>query len=156
MSEFEIRRRLRELGGERAPERDLWPGIATRIAGTAPAGSSRPARGFAFAVAAGIAIALGAGLIGFALHRPDVLPLASTPGQSLPVRPSAEPDQRRSLARIASTDPRLAGAAVVLDAAHTELEQALEQQPDAVFLVRLLNRNNEQRMKLARLAMKAG
>ncbi|MGA9423070.1 MAG: hypothetical protein WBW61_11955 [Rhodanobacteraceae bacterium] len=156
MSEFEIRRRLRELGGDRRPESDLWPGIAARIAGTVPAGSTRPARGFVFAMTAGIAMAIGAGLIGFALHRMDAPPRASTLGQSRPERRPSAPDQQRSLARIAGTDPRLAGAAVVLDAAHAELEQALEQQPDAVFLVGLLNRNNEQRMKLARLAMKAG
>ena len=48
-------------------------------------------------------------------------------------------------------DPRLAGAAVELDAAATEIEQSLSRQPDAVFLVGLLNRTNERRVRLSRM-----
>ena len=53
-------------------------------------------------------------------------------------------------------DPRLASAEVVLEAASEELEQALQQQPDAVFLVGLINRTHAQKRKLARLGLNAG
>ena len=55
----------------------------------------------------------------------------------------------------ASGDPRLASAEVVLDAASQELDHALQQQPDAVFLVGLINRTHAQQRKLARLGLDA-
>ncbi len=155
MSEFELRRRLRALSSERAPRNDLWPAIAQRIHQEATtAAPTRSARRLAFAAAAGIVIALGAGWIGSALQRDN----ATSPmtAQSAMTDRFDMPDRAHELSRMAGRDPRLAGAAVVLDSAHSELEQALEQQPDAVFLVGLINRNNEARMRLARLAMKAG
>ena len=63
-------------------------------------------------------------------------------------------------ARIAAAETRrgrwpriglaIAAAAQDLDSASADLQQALEQRPDAVFLVGLLNRTNGQRMRLLR------
>jgi hypothetical protein len=66
------------------------------------------------------------------------------------------PSEAREEALRSGTDPRLAGANIVLDAAHSELQHALEQHPDAVFLVSLLNRTNAQRMKLEQFGANAG
>lgn len=165
MSEFEIRRRLGALGSERTPRRDLWPGISARIAATVPDTAVRPRRSAlrpAFVAAAGIALAVTVGLVAVTLHRGVDVPMTAAPIAAPPIRQSASaapadiPPDVDTLSRTVGNDPRLAGAAVVLDAAHAELEQALEQQPDAVFLVGLLNHTNEQRMKLARFAIKAG
>jgi hypothetical protein len=149
MSEFELRRRLRNLGTNRDPQQDLWPAIAGRL-GTQAAPRSRPGRLVPFAAAAGLVLALGAGTLAWTLHRQPA-PVASADAGVAAGHPAAV-----RLDRVAGSDPRLAGAAVVLDAAHAELEQALEQDPGAVFLVGLINRNNAQRMRLARFALKAG
>jgi hypothetical protein len=66
------------------------------------------------------------------------------------------PREAREQALRTGQDPRLVGANIVLDAAHSELQQALEQHPDAVFLVSLLNRTNAQRMKIEQFGAKAG
>jgi hypothetical protein len=49
-------------------------------------------------------------------------------------------------------NPALAAASRDLDSASVQLQQALEQHPQAVFLVGLLNRTNSQRMRLLRQA----
>ena len=64
--------------------------------------------------------------------------------------------EKKEQATRTGEDPRLAGPNLVLDAAHSELQQALEAHPDAVFLVSLLNRTNAQRMKLDQFGAKAG
>jgi hypothetical protein len=48
-------------------------------------------------------------------------------------------------------DPRLAGAAVELDAARMELRQAIEQSPDSAALQRLLLRTEQQQSRLRQL-----
>jgi uncharacterized protein YlxW (UPF0749 family) len=53
-------------------------------------------------------------------------------------------------------NPALAEAAQDLDGASAQLQQALEQQPDAVFLVGMLNRTNGQRMRLLQQSANAG
>lgn len=147
MNDFEIQRRLRGLDTPRTPAADLWPGIAGRIA-TQPA---RARRGWLpFAAAAAVLAAVGAGGVLLALQRQAAAPVAAT-------APTLRmPHDLRDLARAPAGDPRLVGAAVVLDAAHSELEQALGQRPDAVFLVSLLNRTNAQRMKLDHFGASAG
>jgi len=47
-------------------------------------------------------------------------------------------------------NPVLATAARDLDAANVQLQRAIERNPQAVFLVGLLNRTNDQRMRLLR------
>ncbi len=81
-------------------------------------------------------------------------PMANTDTASRSGLSVSEQIQRaRELA--ASGDPRLASAEIVLDAASQELELALQQRPDAVFLVSLINRTHAQQRKLARLGLDA-
>jgi hypothetical protein len=75
---------------------------------------------------------------------------------TMPMPSRVSPKDARDFTRAPGGDPRLVGAAVVLDSAHAELEQALEQRPDAVFLVSLLNRTNARRMKLEHYGVRAG
>lgn len=157
MNDFEIQRRLRDLRTPREPQRDLFPQIARRIA----AGRDMPAaavprrrRWFPLATAAALAVTISAGIFALGLQQQvrSEADIAAMPTPMPPVREQIE--RARELAR--DGDPRLAGAEVVLDAASIELEQAIQQQPDAVFLVGLINRTHAQRRKLARLGVDAG
>jgi hypothetical protein len=151
MNDFEMQRRLRAMNTPRAPGRDLWPAIAARIEAT-PAPASRR-RWMPLAAAAGTVLAIAGSLLVLAWRDRVAAPgdyAAATRFE--PVSPREVREQALRTGR----DPRLAGADIVLDAAHSELQQALEQHPDAVFLVSLLNRTNAQRMKLEQFGTKAG
>jgi hypothetical protein len=153
MNDFEIQRGLRQMNVSRAPRSDLWPAIASRLANTEQA-TVAPRRWLPFAAAAALLLATIAGTLLLGVRAPQA-PLATTgDADSAPTRIS--PRDARALARAPGGDPRLVGASVVLDAAHAELEQALDRRPDAVFLVSLLNRTNAQRMKLERYGARAG
>lgn len=161
MTDFEMQRRLRDMNAPRMPSRDLWPSIAARIesgAASAPVAQSpraRRNRWIPFAAAASILFAVGGGvlMLGLQRHADDA---SSIVDGSMPRVERITPSEARRQALRSGEDPRIAGANVVLDAAHSELQQALEQHPDAVFLVSLLNRTNAQRMKLEQFGAKAG
>ena len=147
MNEFEWRRQLRDLHQPLAPQRDLWIAIdaaldATDTARVTTLPTRQPARPLRWLIASGLAASvLLAGAIGWhALrHAPAAAPLAST--ATIPWKPA---------------DPRLAGAAVELDAAHMELQLAIQQAPDSPALQRLLDRTEHQQMQLRQLAGQAG
>ena len=151
MTDFEIQRRLRDLRGPVEPSRDLWPGIATRLT-AAPVPAALPSRRrLPLALAAGVTLAALAGVLAIALQRQPVeRPLAETDPAALPGVGRVPLDQ------VPGGDPRLAGATLVIDSAQAQLEAAMEQQPEAVFLVGLLNRTHAQRMKLERIGAQAG
>jgi hypothetical protein len=156
MTDFELRRELRELRAPREPARDLWPQIARKIAAES-AGATVPRRRLArwpLAIAAGVVMAITFSL--FSLDRP--WHSDRTARDETANRDGIDVGQQIQHARdlAATGDPRLASAEVVLDAASSELDHALEQQPDAVFLVGLINRTHAQRRKLARLGLDAG
>ncbi|MGN6518619.1 MAG: hypothetical protein ACTHK2_04250 [Dokdonella sp.] len=158
MTDFEIQRGLRQMNTPRMPQADLWPGIAARIAAADAAPVSAPARRrrwLPFAAAAGVLLAIAGAFTAYTLEQQRAADafIAGT-ASPLPVRVS--PRDAHDLSRAPGGDPRLLGAAVVLDAAHAELEQALDQRPDAVFLVSLLNRTNARRMKLEHFGARAG
>jgi len=163
MNDFEIQRDLRGMKTPRMPSHDLWPAIAARIeAGAEAAGldaaiAPRAARRrwIPLAAAAGTLLAIVGGLLTFTMRERDVQ--SSAIADAMPPRVERiSPRDAREQAQRTGEDPRLAGANIVLDAAHSELQQALEQHPDAVFLVSLLNRTNAQRMKLEQFGAKAG
>jgi len=154
MNDFELQRALRDLHAPREPRTDLWPAIATRIGAETGASRARHGRWLPLAAAAAVLLATAGGVLVLGLQRNGAPDLANVPSGAHP--PTALPATDDALARSHGGDPRLAGAAVVLDAAHAELEQALEQRPDAVFLVGLLNRTNARRMQLERFGARAG
>jgi hypothetical protein len=157
MTEFEIQRNLRAMNAPREPDRDLWPAIAARIGSSmetsAPHATRR--RWIPLAAAAGTVFAIVGSLTFFALK--DRIDTSADSDYAMTTRiERISPAQAREQALRSGEDPRLAGPNIVLDAAHSELQQALEQHPDAVFLVSLLNRTNAQRMKLEQFGAKAG
>lgn len=158
MTDFEIQRRLRELKVTRPPQSDLWPAIAARIA-AAPARTPiirrRTAR-LPIATAAALLLAM-AGTFSIVRLQQHSTPEGTITANAilthvLPV----SPNDVAAFANAPNGDPRLISAAVVLDAAHAELEQALEQRPDAVFLVSLLNRTRARRADLDHFGASAG
>lgn len=159
MNDFEIQRRLRGMNTERAPQSDLWAGIAARIAEEeAPARSSRHWRHrLPWAAAAALLLAVTAGVLLEGRQPPASPPVADATAPVERLQPArVSPSEAVDIARARGSDPRVLGASLVLDSAQDELAQALEQRPDAVFLVSLLNRTHAQRMKLERFGASAG
>lgn len=154
MTDFELQRRLRDLRVEVAPERDLFPAIAARIEGRqlAPAGVRRRSPWLYAAVAAILVLVITAVGVGqMAMQRvDDNLVQRNVDPAGLPGMNAA------AVAGAPGGDPRLAAASLVIDDARSQLEQAITEHPDAVFLVSLMNRTNAQRMKLERLGSNAG
>lgn len=142
MSEFEWRNGMRKVGGPVQPDRDLWPDIASKISAVA---QERRSRFPAFAIAAGVLVASGAVLFAWQLQNKP-LPQQQTVAVNTPA-------PKRVINNIVDNDehaPRkvLANASDELNDASASIQQALEQRPDAVFLVNLLNKTNSQRLRV--------
>ena len=178
-TEFEWRSGMRKLGGPVEPERDLWPSIAARIANEpAQVSTSSHRRHIGWiALAATILVAVGAGLTVYRLPHvaparveptvaavpPAPEPVATKADELPPGRSPSAPEAmdgregpRTALDWAVPADPQLAATAQNLDNASAQLQNALEQRPDAVFLVGLLNRTNAQRLRLMRKSPYAG
>ena len=155
MTDFELRRDLRDLRVPREPQRDLWPEIARRIAAASPLVLEpvRRRRRWPLAVAASVVMMIGVGVFSLALR--DRTDHGASSKFAEHTRLDVGQQIQRAREQAASGDPRLVSAEVVLDAASNELDHALNQQPDATFLVGLINRTNSQRRKLARLGLDA-
>jgi hypothetical protein len=140
MNEFEWRRQLRELREQVAPPHDLWARIDAALEPIAPATRASALPGWLLAASfAGLSLlAVGLSLRqGPLLDRPQTTVAAT--------QRSWKPD-----------DPRLAGAAIELDAARLELKQALEQAPDSPALQRIMSRTRQQQSRLRQLDQQAG
>ncbi len=174
MSEFELRRRLQGLRGDRHPQRDLWPNIAARL--EAPAW--RPVREarrvmLPWAAVAAVALTVGAG-VWLASHLGSMLD-ARDAQRELATRAEPAPPLLHHEARAmqASFDgalaaagggrvpvgevmgPELAAASRELDAAAAALNAALAEEPDAKYLVELLKRTQARRVALAKLGVRS-
>ncbi|OOG55572.1 hypothetical protein [Rhodanobacter sp. C03] len=149
MNEFEWRRQLRDLHQPLTPQRDLWASIDAALGDDALTRAStiqqphdhQPGHRRRWLIATTVAASvLLAGGIGWHLqHVMGATTLAST--MTKPWKPA---------------DPRLAGAAIELDAARMELQQAIQQAPDSPVLQRLLSRTEHQQTQLHQLAAQAG
>lgn len=141
MNEFEWRRQLRELRTPVTPSVELWARIDTALE---PAPSvSRSGSGPGWLLAASFA---GLSLLAVGLSlRQDRVPAPTQATLAAAAQAPWKPD-----------DPRLAGAAIVLDAANLELKQAMEQAPHSPALQRLLSRTRQQQSRLRQLDQQAG
>jgi hypothetical protein len=164
-NEFLWRNQMRKHAEAVEPVRDLWPAIAARLATTAASHRrSRRSRIGWLAIAATLVVAGGAGLTAYRWQRvvrvpapvavtaADVPPVAAQPVAST----SAPAPELTALDWAVPDDPALAATAQNLDNASAQLQDALEQRPDAVFLVGLLNRTNSMRLRLLRKSPNAG
>ncbi|MEO8780099.1 MAG: hypothetical protein ABI389_15715 [Rhodanobacter sp.] len=143
MNEFEWRRPLRALRQPEMPERDLWPAIEAAMGNTGNARGRAtpvqptPRRRWLLGTALAASLALAGGVGWHMLRTPIGQPGTTATSAWKP------------------TDPRLAGAAIELDAARMELELAIQQAPDSAALQRLLRRTERQQAQLQRLANRA-
>ncbi|AIF49344.1 hypothetical protein [Dyella japonica] len=148
MNEFEWLRQTRALREPVAPRRDLWSGIDAALDAAeattktpAPRRAARQPQNWLIA-ASFVGLSLFAGSL--AVHLRD----RTLANASATVIPEA--------GRWRPNDPRLAGAAVELDAANMELRQAIEQAPHSPALQRLLNRTQKQQAQLRQMEHQAG
>ena len=167
-NEFLWRNQMRKQAEVVEPARDLWPAIAARLATTAASHrrSRRSQIGW-LAIAATLVVAGGAGLTAWRWQHAARVPApvavtevhadAGQPVAALPVASTtATPPELTALDWAVPDDPTLAASAQNLDNASAQLQDALEQRPDAVFLVGLLNRTNSMRLRLLRKSPNAG
>ncbi len=160
MNEFELRRQLRELRQGRKPGRDLWAEIATRIASEQLPASKVPTlrrwSGFGPAMAAsGIVAALLLGLANLlpaemseeGLRRsPETASMLSRDADGLALEYQAA---LTSLPPVA-VPPELQSTLQLLDSSAEQLQLALRQQPQSLFLLEQLRRVYARRLQLSR------
>jgi hypothetical protein len=149
MNEFEWRRQMRELRQPLMPGRDIWGSIdaaledveSSRVVTTIVTNPPRSRGKHRWAIATGLAASLMivGGIAWHLRQAPSPLPIASVPS-----------------AKWKPSDPRFAGAAIELDAARMELQQAIRQAPDASGLQRILARTERQQTQLRELAREPG
>jgi hypothetical protein len=155
MNEFEWRRQMQGLRQPLTPRRDLWDSINAAMGDAEPAPAlsladrptTRPRRWvIAASLAASVLLAAGIGWH-LRLQHASVAPAIA----------SVQPASTQSIpATWKPADPRFAGAAIELDAARMELQQAIQQAPNSPALQRLLDRTEHQQTQLRQLAHEAG
>ena len=164
-NEFLWRNQMRKQAEAVEPARDLWPAIAARLNATATSHRrSRRSRIGWLAIAATLVVAGGAGLTAWRWQRAVPIPapvaMTATDVQQVAAQPvansGAPAPELTALDWAVPDDPMLAASAQNLDNASAQLQDALEQRPDAVFLVGLLNRTNSMRLRLLRKSPNAG
>lgn len=148
MNEFEWRRQLRDLRQPLTPRRDLWTSIdaaldvAERVDTAAVPARIQPGNPWRRLLTASLAASLllvAGTLVWHQLRAPVSATFASS-----------------TLTHWKPADPRLAGAAIELDAARMELQLAIQQAPHSAALQRLLERTELQQNQLRQLASRAG
>ncbi|HET6554352.1 MAG TPA: hypothetical protein VFG49_12525 [Dyella sp.] len=149
MNEFEWLRQTRALREPVSPRRDLWPAIDAALDASSEASPDVPARRTGQHIQRWLLAASFAGMSLFAgslaVHLRD-----------RPLETAATPTTTQDIERWRPSDPRLAGAAVELDAASMELRQAMEEAPDSPALQRLLYRTQKQQSQLRQMEHQAG
>lgn len=154
MNELEWHRQMRALREPVAPQSDLWTQIDAALDAAQPTVSTPPARRRhhrVWLLAASFAgLVILAGGVVFHLRQQQIQSGTELANTATPT--ATAPD----LTRWKPSDPRLAGAAIELDAAQLELRQALKQAPDSVALQRLLDRTERQQSQLRRMENQAG
>ncbi|WP_266169970.1 hypothetical protein [Dyella subtropica] len=146
MNELDWHRQMRALREPVSPRRDLWPRIDAALEFNAAETKAPPARASrkqAWLLAASfVGLSLLAGSLNTRLQQVET---SSTPLTDA-----------HGVDRWKPTDPRLAGAAVELDAARMELQQAIEQAPHSPALQRLLDRTEKRQSQLRQMEHQAG
>jgi hypothetical protein len=140
MNEFEWLRQMRDLNQPAAPRNDLWARIDAALdeasaIETTVVTPDKPTHRHPQVLACGMTWRVQ---------------LASPSAQSVALKSAAGNTPWKP------SDPRLAGAAVELDAARMELQQAIQQAPDSPALQRLLQRTDAQQTMLRELEKHAG
>ena len=148
--------RLAELARDIPPPRDLWPGIRAAIGSEQPAARRWP---MPLALAAGLGVAVTAGLLGWHLARQQPLLAAgslATAGfaepasaQYVSMRAALEHTYRERLALLApATRTRIEQDLATIRAANADIRRALAADPESPVLNRLLESTWQQEFDL--------
>lgn len=152
-----LRWQLHELRRDLQPQADLWPGIAARIAApprqAAPPDKARAHRFVPWAMAASVLLAVGV------VWR--MMPAAPTqaPADNPVIRQQAVSmalDYERAFARLqqqADTRPEMHGAFGELDRSAAQILSAIDDDPNAAFLLEQLRRTYARRLQLTQRAI---
>jgi hypothetical protein len=144
MNDFEWRQQMRQLRQPVRPSAQLWQRIDAALdapAAVAAAPRRRVPRWLLAASLAGLVLLAG----GLAWRLQEGVPAGPAVAQA-PTQPKLwKPN-----------DPRLSGAAIELNAAQTELSQAMQQAPHSAALQRLLARTEQQQSQLRQMEREAG
>lgn len=156
--EYALRWRLRQLPREREPGRDLWPGIAARVATASPLQArSHPAPRWIWAVAAAASLALAVGLV-LRQELPFGAPNAvANQSQDALLRQAdaLSTEYRAALSQFDGAvlpDP-IEPTLRELDSSAEQIRTALHADPDAVFLLDQLRRTYARRLELTQRAL---
>ncbi len=154
----QLRGQLRGLRRDLEPQADLWPGIAARIAATpqqaaAAAGKPRVRRFAPWAMAASVLLAVGVVW--------QMMPAAQqqAPVGNPMIRQQAVSmalDYERAFARLqqqANIHPEMHGAFGELDRSAAQILSAIEDDPNATFLLEQLRRTYARRLQLTQRAV---
>jgi hypothetical protein len=168
MSEFELRRQLQALRRDAEPARDLWPSIAARIESAPAVAGAAPSRRWPWAAAASILMGLGV-VYAISQLRDTNSTAAVAQGeragtawavrQARAMEASYQGALRAGLGELSAEQwarlraPEFAVADAELSAAAAELHQAIELDPSAPHLLKLLQRTHEQRARLWRASL---
>ncbi|GLQ92610.1 hypothetical protein [Dyella acidisoli] len=152
MNEFEWLRQMRDLNRPTAPRNDLWARIdaalddaaTSEVATPVPTAPARRHRTWALAASIAAVVVLAGGIV-WHMH---AIPHSETSVATINPNMDSTPWK--------PSDPRLAGAALELNAARLELQQAIQQAPDSPALQRLLQRTHAQQNQLRELEKQAG
>lgn len=149
--------RLADLPREITPPRDLWPAIEASIAGTDRV-AGMPRRRVPLALAAGLAIAVTAGLMGWQLARiQPTAPAAElaegfaepASSQYVSMRAALEHTYRERLELLApATRKRIEQDLATIRAANADIRRALAGDPESPVLNRLLESTWQQEFDL--------
>ena len=154
MNELEWHRQMRGLRTPAAPRRDLWVDIDAALDAARPTIDIAPARRFRRRTWMGAVAASLAGLLLLAAGTSWML--RQQAHDTAPSVAQTPAPATSTLTRWKPADPRLAGAAIELDAARMELRQALRQAPNSDALQRLLDRTERQQAQWRQLEKQAG
>lgn len=140
MNEFEWRQQMRGLCLPLAPRHDLWSTIDATLdehSTAMPTIAAKPRRRWLQAAALAGAFLLAGGIGARLQHDMAAAPTNVATLTTAPWHPA---------------DPRLAGAAIELDAARRELQQAMQESPGSPMLQRLLVRTEQKQHQLRHYA----
>ena len=151
-----LRWQLRGLRRDLQPQADLWPGIAARIAAAprqaAANGEPRARRFVPWAMAASLLLAVGVVW--------QMMPAAQqqAPAGNPMIRQQAVSmalDYERAFARLqqADTHPEMHSAFGELDRSAAQILSAIDDDPDATFLLEQLRRTYARRLQLTQRAV---
>ena len=152
----QLRWQLRGLRRDLEPHADLWPGIAARIASapqqSAATGKTRTRRFAPWAMAASVLLAVGV-VWQMVPAAPQQAPVGNPMVRQQAV--SMALDYERAFARLeqADTHPELHGAFGELDRSAAQILSAIDNDPNATFLLEQLRRTYARRLQLTQRAV---